>query len=216
MGLTDRQIERYARQIIVPGIGGIAQERLLAARLMLSGSRADVGLVLPYFAGAGIGHIRLLLPDGDTAGYAALIARVQSLNSDVSVSAADDGSNEECDLVVAIGDNPLAAAPRLSAVMLASKVPSIIVSLAEPASVALFTSPPPCPICADLKPATTGPRSDYAGFVAMIAVAEGFKLLTRSLPISPPSLLHFNRFECAITPLRQKPRSIPCACEDEQ
>jgi hypothetical protein len=104
----------------------------------------------------------------------------------------------------------------LSPVLLPSKVPTIIVSLAEPASVALFTTSPPCPICADLKPTTTGRRSDYAGFVAMIAAAEGFKLLTRSLPISPATLLQFNRFECAITPLRQKPRSIPCACEGEQ
>jgi adenylyltransferase/sulfurtransferase len=216
MGLTDQQIERYARQIIVPGIGGIAQERLLGSRLMLSGNRADVGLVLPYFAGAGIGQIRLLLPDGDSGGYDALIARVQSLNSDVSVSNAADDSNERFDLVFAIGDDRLAAASMLSPVLLPSKVPTIIVSLAEPASVALFTTSPPCPICADLKPTTTGPRSDYAGFVAMIAAAEGFKLLARSLPISPAGLLQFNRFECAMTPLRQTPRSIPCACEGEQ
>jgi len=36
--LTDAQIERYGRQIILPEVGGRGQERLLAARVAVAGA----------------------------------------------------------------------------------------------------------------------------------------------------------------------------------
>jgi len=57
MPLTDAQIDRYSRQIIVPRIGGRGQERLLAARMLLLGDARDIEAPLEYLVGAGVGTI---------------------------------------------------------------------------------------------------------------------------------------------------------------
>ena len=57
MTLTDAQIDRYSRQIIVPRIGGRGQERLLASRILLAGDARDIEAPLAYLAGAGVGTI---------------------------------------------------------------------------------------------------------------------------------------------------------------
>ncbi len=67
MTLTDAQIDRYSRQIIVPHIGGRGQERLLAARILLAGDARDIEAPLAYLVGAGVGSIVLTLPAGQTA-----------------------------------------------------------------------------------------------------------------------------------------------------
>jgi hypothetical protein len=59
MALTDAQIDRYSRQIIVPHIGGRGQERLLAARILLAGNSHDIEAPLAYLVGAGVGSISL-------------------------------------------------------------------------------------------------------------------------------------------------------------
>jgi len=61
MSLTDAQIDRYSRQIIVPHIGGRGQERLLAARILLCGDARDIEAPLAYLVGAGVGWISLKL-----------------------------------------------------------------------------------------------------------------------------------------------------------
>jgi molybdopterin-synthase adenylyltransferase len=80
VALTNRQIERYSRQLIVPAFGGVAQERLLAARVLLLGDYAGTD-VLAYLIGAGVGHI-YLWADLDPAASNAIIARMRDLNPD--------------------------------------------------------------------------------------------------------------------------------------
>ena len=57
MTLTDAQIDRYSRQIIVPRIGGRGQERILAARILLVGDARDIEVPRAYLVGAGVGTI---------------------------------------------------------------------------------------------------------------------------------------------------------------
>ena len=84
--LTDAQIERYGRQIILPEVGGRGQERLLAARVAVAGAgpaataavtllgRAGVGTL---HVSAGVGPLPELSPDcrcGSSEGPAADVA----------------------------------------------------------------------------------------------------------------------------------------------
>ena len=54
MPLSDDQLERYARQIIVPGIGVQGQERLLAARVLVVGAPRGVAQASVYLRAAGV------------------------------------------------------------------------------------------------------------------------------------------------------------------
>src|SRR5579863_6858215 len=84
MTLTDAQIDRYSRQIIVPHIGGRGQQSLLAARILLAGDARDIEAPLAYLVGAGVGSIVLKLPAGQTAS-----TETSGQNSDVSVTVSD-------------------------------------------------------------------------------------------------------------------------------
>ena len=55
--LSDPQIERYSRQIILPQVGGKGQERLLRASVLVSGNSPLQAEALLYFAAAGVGRI---------------------------------------------------------------------------------------------------------------------------------------------------------------
>ena len=63
MTLSDHQIERFSRQIILPSVGGRGQEALLASRVVLIGCGGLGCPVALGLAGAGVGH--LVLVDDD-------------------------------------------------------------------------------------------------------------------------------------------------------
>jgi molybdopterin/thiamine biosynthesis adenylyltransferase len=67
MALSDGQIERYSRQIIVPRVGGRAQERLLSARIAIVGDSRDLAAPLAYLAAAGVGTLAPIVTDGASA-----------------------------------------------------------------------------------------------------------------------------------------------------
>jgi hypothetical protein len=210
MTLSDQQIERYARQIIVPGIGGLAQERLLTAQLMLAGKAADVAAVLLYMVGAGVGSIQLQLPAEDAAEQDSLLMRAAALNPEVVVKPRAE-TVAGLDLVLAVGGD--SETSELTLRLLNTGVPVIFSRLDEPASVAILPGPSPCLLCADADLlAPLNRRSDDAGFVAMIAATEAFKLLAHAAPTPSPTLLQFNGFACATRVLRQIPLSAKCAC----
>jgi molybdopterin/thiamine biosynthesis adenylyltransferase len=64
MTLTDEELDRYARHIVLPQVGGAGQQRLKAARVAVVGAGGIGSALIPALAGAGVG--RLTIIDGDT------------------------------------------------------------------------------------------------------------------------------------------------------
>lgn len=63
MSLTDAQLDRYARHIVLKEIGGPGQVRLLAAHVLVIGAGGIGSPALQYLAAAGIGRITVVDDD---------------------------------------------------------------------------------------------------------------------------------------------------------
>ncbi|WP_417316612.1 HesA/MoeB/ThiF family protein [Emcibacter sp.] len=102
MTLTDDQLERYARHIILKEVGGAGQQKLLASRVLVIGAGGLGSPLILYLAAAGVGTIGIVdndvvdlsnlqrqiihmtdkLDSPKTASVAELVAR---LNPDVQI-----------------------------------------------------------------------------------------------------------------------------------
>jgi len=82
MDLTDSQIERYSRQILLRELGGEGQGRILAARVLVAGDGPAMSIAALYLAAAGVGHIGLACH----AGGDGLAAEIHALNPDIRVA----------------------------------------------------------------------------------------------------------------------------------
>jgi len=60
MILSDVELERYARQIVLPQVGGPGQRRLKASSVALIGVGAIGSAALPALAGAGVGRLTII------------------------------------------------------------------------------------------------------------------------------------------------------------
>ncbi|HWL47671.1 MAG TPA: molybdopterin-synthase adenylyltransferase MoeB [Sphingomonadaceae bacterium] len=63
MTLTDTQLDRYARHIILPEIGGAGQTRLLASRVAIIGAGGIGAPLIPALAAAGVGRLTVFDDD---------------------------------------------------------------------------------------------------------------------------------------------------------
>jgi adenylyltransferase/sulfurtransferase len=63
MALSDRQLDRYARHIVLHEIGGEGQKRLLAASVAVIGAGGIGAPVIQYLAAAGVGRLRVVDDD---------------------------------------------------------------------------------------------------------------------------------------------------------
>lgn len=84
MALTDTQVRRYARHVLLREVGGRGQERLLAASVRLLGDGRAAEEAALYLAAAGIGRLTLDPPLAERLGE-----RLAAMNPDCVVVAGD-------------------------------------------------------------------------------------------------------------------------------
>ncbi|MHB9880320.1 HesA/MoeB/ThiF family protein [Pacificimonas sp. ICDLI1SI03] len=84
--LTDQQLERYARHIVLKEIGGAGQRRLFASRVAVIGAGGLGSPCLQYLAAAGIG--RLTIIDDDIVDLSNLQRQVLHGTADIGVAKA--------------------------------------------------------------------------------------------------------------------------------
>ena len=82
MVLSDDQILRYSRQIILSEIGGTGQSRLLESRVLVIGAGGLGSPALLYLAAAGIGTIGII--DADSVDLTNLQRQIAHFTSDVN------------------------------------------------------------------------------------------------------------------------------------
>ena len=63
MTLSDTELDRYARQIVLPQVGGVGQKKLKAASVAVIGAGGIGSAVIPALVGAGIGHLTIVDDD---------------------------------------------------------------------------------------------------------------------------------------------------------
>ena len=223
MPLTNRQIERYSRQLIVQGFGADAQRRLLAAHIMLIAPWAELDPVLGYLVGAGVGQIDLPANHQPTVDAAidatvATIAQMRDLNPDSSVrvgpriaptsgafdlavilvgdSASFEQARELCDRP----DNFAGTLADNSALVVSTLVSAFVFArLDQPARIAVIPRRPPCPRCiaADDLLAPLAAPADNAAFVASLAALEAIKILSGFAASAASSLIEFRGYQAS-------------------
>jgi len=91
MKLSGEEIERYARQIVLRGVGGPGQNKLKAARILTIGAGGLGSPALQYLAGAGVGA--LCVVDDDMVSLSNLHRQVLHTTGDIGrpkVDSAED------------------------------------------------------------------------------------------------------------------------------
>ena len=188
MTLTDAQIDRYSRQIIVPHIGGRGQERLLAARMLLVGDARDIDAPLAYLVGAGVGTIRI-----KAAVTAEQISEMRELSPEVSITVANN-PQESVDLaLMIIGSEAVRKVADEVATKYAAQA-TVIARLDAPGKI--FVVPDPqSPHSFDPQ---FGIRSEAAAFIAMLATAEAFKLIAGYAENPSRATIEFDGYETRV------------------
>lgn len=175
MPLTDAQVDRYSRQIILPEVGGIGQEKLLAARVQIGATGVLAAWAARYLVAAGVGEVTLAPPLAE-----ALRASLADLNPDCRLVASGGSFADERPphvLLADAGDAAIAGAWRRGIAAIVTRVGAAageltMLSSSHPSSA--------CPECAaplgDIAP-DDGAAASAAPLLAVLAATEVLKLV---------------------------------------
>lgn len=229
--LSDSQIERYSRQIILPQVGGKGQQRLLQASILVHEGSPWHAEALLYLAAVGVGHIGIL-GTGHSPLWAALtagsedsaVSTLRRLNPDCTITVYDGQQLrtedaykqlvQQHDLVIA------EASVDLHAACYAARRPFVCGQVSG--TTAAFTvyrgyeAQQPCFLCEPSVFATTPPTPSVeeiaAPFLGTILATEAVKLLLGLAPDGPLTLrqYHFPAFSFDDRVLVKHPHCAVC------
>jgi hypothetical protein len=182
MSLTDAQIDRYSRQIIVPRVGGRGQERLLGARMLLAGDARDIEAPLAYLVGAGVRSIMLKSSAG------------RVVFSETNPDVAETPNVVDLGLVI-VGSE---AAGKIGTELARNRdVQALVIARVDtPGRIVVV---PRANIGVDVSLlAAVGARAEAADFIAMIATTEAFKLLAGYDESPSPAVIEFDGYATTV------------------
>jgi len=108
LGFTEEQIRLYSRQIVLPGVGGKGQRKLLEAKVFLVGAGGLGSPAALYLAAAGVGKLGIC--DSDNVDLSNLHRQILHHTHDIGrpkvVSAAEAIAVEPADSPVLSGGKP--------------------------------------------------------------------------------------------------------------
>jgi molybdopterin-synthase adenylyltransferase len=118
MTLSSEEIERYARQIVLRGVGGPGQNKLKAARVLVVGAGGLGSPALQYLAGAGVGTLGIADDD---------VVSLSNLHRQV-IHATDDAGRPKTESAAAAIQriNPHVTVERIAARLEASNTRAIV------------------------------------------------------------------------------------------
>nr|WP_306264515.1 molybdopterin-synthase adenylyltransferase MoeB [Pararhizobium sp. IMCC3301] len=99
--LSPAELERYARHLVLPDIGGPGQQKLKAARVLVVGAGGLGAPVLMYLAAAGIGHLGLV--DDDHVSLSNLQRQIIHTTANVGIAKVESAAA----LLTAINPHPV-------------------------------------------------------------------------------------------------------------
>lgn len=91
MAFSDEEVERYARHIVLPGVGGPGQKKLKNARVLVIGAGGLGAPVLQYLAAAGMGTLGVV--DDDAVSLSNLQRQVIHRTDDVGRPKAESAAD---------------------------------------------------------------------------------------------------------------------------
>ena len=94
--LSEMQIRRYARHIVLAEIGGVGQARLVAARVLVVGAGGLGAPLLQYLAAAGVGTLGVI--DHDTVALSNLQRQIIHRTSDIGLSKVESARRALADI----------------------------------------------------------------------------------------------------------------------
>lgn len=202
MALSDAQIDRYSRQIVLAEIGGRGQERLLGSAVCLVGRGPVIDTAARYLAGAGVGELRL---DDD---HAPLAAALRALNDEVAVRPGDLAGAA----AVVAADLDAARWSDLAGDAYVAGVPLIAAGRRGDAGWLLRGDG--CAVCAALA-ASGQPSAGIAALAPVVGGALGALAALAALslalgrPEAGPALVWFDAADASLSPWAP-PRSAAC------
>lgn len=226
--LSDEQIERYSRQIILPQVGGKGQERLLRARVLVQASGPLHTAAVHYLAAAGVGTLGVFADTRDAL-LAALAASQQQaasfhvlprLNPDCSVALHSAEDTQFPHQLVQAYDFVLSDSYSLHDVCYGARRPFLYASLSdEEASLMVcrgYEPDSPCLRCVSTtepRPLRASPLTEIAAlFMGSQLATEAIKLLLvlPSLPETKLLRFHLPTFTCRTEMVRKSPQCPVC------